>query len=174
MLFGTNFINEVIRNNKFPDSLKNSDIRSAYKKFDPSDKANYRPVSVLPLLSKVLFMRSFMNIWETSWVSYCVIFEKHIPHNMLFSGYFRHCTKNEVFHDFFSKCDQIRSFLRIWSHLLRTSLMKNFIFCAVRTGRSAWFGRLCWYNFNEFVQSIWLFITWFIDCRIRCIWIRFC
>ena len=33
--------------------------------------------------------------------------------------------------DFFSKCDQISSFLRIWSHLLKKSLMKNFIFCAV-------------------------------------------
>ena len=32
---------------------------------------------------------------------------------------------------FFSKCDQIRSFLRIWSHLLQKSLMENFIFCAV-------------------------------------------
>ena len=30
--------------------------------------------------------------------------------------------------DFFSKCDQIRSFLRIWSHLLRKSLTENFIF----------------------------------------------
>ena len=33
--------------------------------------------------------------------------------------------------DFFSKCDQIRCFLRIWSHLLKKSLMENFIFCAV-------------------------------------------
>ena len=30
---------------------------------------------------------------------------------------------------FFSKCDQISSFLRIWSHLLKKSLMENFIFC---------------------------------------------
>ena len=37
------------------------------------------------------------------------------------------------FKDFFSKCDQIRSFLRIWSHLLKKSLMKNIIFCAVNT-----------------------------------------
>ena len=35
--------------------------------------------------------------------------------------------------DFFSKCDQICSFLRIWSHLLEKSLMENFIFCAVKT-----------------------------------------
>ena len=33
--------------------------------------------------------------------------------------------------DFFSKCDQIHSFLQIWSHLLKNSLMENFIFYAV-------------------------------------------
>ena len=34
--------------------------------------------------------------------------------------------------DFFSKYDQIRSFLRIWSHLLKKNpLMENFIFCVV-------------------------------------------
>ena len=33
--------------------------------------------------------------------------------------------------DFFSKCDQIRSFPRIWSHLLKKRLMENYIFCAV-------------------------------------------
>ena len=33
--------------------------------------------------------------------------------------------------DFFSKRDQIRSFLRIWSYLLKKFLMQNFIFCAV-------------------------------------------
>ena len=30
--------------------------------------------------------------------------------------------------DFFSKCDQIRSFLWIWSHLLKKSLVKNITF----------------------------------------------
>ena len=33
--------------------------------------------------------------------------------------------------DFFRKCDQIRRKLRIWSHLLKKSLIENFIFCAV-------------------------------------------
>ena len=33
--------------------------------------------------------------------------------------------------DFLSKCDQIHSFLRIWSHLLKKSVMENFIsFCS--------------------------------------------
>ena len=35
--------------------------------------------------------------------------------------------------DFFSKCDQICRKLRIWSHLLKKSLMENLIFCAVRS-----------------------------------------
>ena len=36
--------------------------------------------------------------------------------------------------DFFSKCDQIRRKLRIWSHLLQKSLMENFIFCVSERG----------------------------------------
>ena len=34
--------------------------------------------------------------------------------------------------EFFSKCDQICRKLRIWAHLLKKSLMKNFNFCAVK------------------------------------------
>ena len=33
--------------------------------------------------------------------------------------------------DFFSECDQIRSFLRISSHLLKKLFKENLIFCAV-------------------------------------------
>ena len=33
--------------------------------------------------------------------------------------------------DFFSKYDQIHSFLRIWSYLLEKPFMENFTFCAV-------------------------------------------
>ena len=33
--------------------------------------------------------------------------------------------------DFFGKCDQIHSFRRIWSHLLKKSLVENFIFSSV-------------------------------------------
>ena len=36
--------------------------------------------------------------------------------------------------DFFRKCDQTRSFLRISPHLLKKSLMENVIFCAETDG----------------------------------------
>ena len=41
--------------------------------------------------------------------------------------------------DFFSKYDQIHSFQLIWSHLLRKSLIENFIFRAVQDVLSALF-----------------------------------
>ena len=46
--------------------------------------------------------------------------------------------------DFFRKCDQIPSFLRIWSHLLKKTLTGKFIFCAVQQGHvSYWLVRQC-------------------------------
>ena len=36
---------------------------------------------------------------------------------------------------FFSKCDQIRRLLRIWSHLLKKYLMESFIFCVALKGK---------------------------------------
>ena len=33
--------------------------------------------------------------------------------------------------DFFSKCDQIRKKVRIWSHLLKKSLMENFFYAVI-------------------------------------------
>ena len=38
--------------------------------------------------------------------------------------------------DFLSKYDHIRSFQRIWSHLLKKRYMENFIFCVVMLERS--------------------------------------
>ena len=39
--------------------------------------------------------------------------------------------KKPFYSRLFSKCDHIRSFLRIWSHLLKKSLIESFIFFAV-------------------------------------------
>ena len=46
-------INDAINKGVFPDSLKISNITPVHKKDKPTDKENYRPVKVLPLLSKV-------------------------------------------------------------------------------------------------------------------------
>ena len=43
-----------------------------------------------------------------------------------------YCTKKKFsVTNFFSKCDQIRSFQRIWPHLLKKSVTVNFMFYAV-------------------------------------------
>ena len=49
-----NFVNHSIEETGiFPSSLKLGNITPIFKKDDPLDKSNYRPVSILPLLSKV-------------------------------------------------------------------------------------------------------------------------
>ena len=50
----------------FPDSLKCANVRPIYKKVDPFDKKNYRPVSILPL---------------------CVDLENHIVRSILHLNY---------------------------------------------------------------------------------------
>ena len=47
-------------NGKFPITLKNANVIPVHKKGDPTDKTNFRPVIVLPLLSKV-FERVIYN-----------------------------------------------------------------------------------------------------------------
>ena len=49
-------------------------------------------------------------------------------------NYNEHCTKMKFFiMGFFSKCNQIHIFIRIWSHLLNKSSMENFIFWVVKS-----------------------------------------
>ena len=77
--------------------------------------------------------------------------------------------------DFLSKCDQICSFLRIWSHLLKKSLMEKFIFCAVHIVGTAVFQpdiKYSKYNQNLIRWAsarftIQYFYTDFFQCRIR-------
>ena len=69
----TNFINKSIETGYFPDSLKLANVALVFKKENPFDKSNDRPVSILPLLSKVYekviynqlshYSESFLNIF---------------------------------------------------------------------------------------------------------------
>ena len=45
--------NETITKGVFPDNLKLADVTPVFKKDDPFDKKTYRPVSVLPTISKI-------------------------------------------------------------------------------------------------------------------------
>ena len=49
----TQIFNKTIIECKFPDELKLADVTPIYKKNDPNNPKNYRPVSVLPVTSKI-------------------------------------------------------------------------------------------------------------------------
>ena len=55
-----NCINDCIKQNKFPNKLKIADITPIIKKEDLLDKANDRPISILPTVSKI-FERILFN-----------------------------------------------------------------------------------------------------------------
>ena len=45
--------NNAISNSEFPENLKLADVTPVFKKKDPLDKTNYRPISVLPPVLKI-------------------------------------------------------------------------------------------------------------------------
>ena len=49
-----NLINETLLSNTFPESLKKAKVIPIFKKGDKTNLNNYRPISLLPVLSKVL------------------------------------------------------------------------------------------------------------------------
>ena len=49
----TNIFNDCVKSGKFPNILKYADITPVFKKGDPTDKTNYRPISTLLNFSKV-------------------------------------------------------------------------------------------------------------------------
>ena len=53
--------------------------------------------------------------------------------------------------DFISKCDQIRSFQRIWSHLRKKSLMENFIF--LRNAYALAYSAFVFFSQHSYVRS---------------------
>ena len=64
------------------------------------------------------------HVWATINLTYCFI-KPPLHKKMKFS-----------IKGFLSKCDQIRSSLRIWSHILKNSLLENLLFCVVHRMRT--------------------------------------
>ena len=71
----TNCINKSIETGCFPDSLKAANVTPIFKKDDPLDKANYRPVSILPLISKV-YESILMHLLIASLITCCTFQRK--------------------------------------------------------------------------------------------------
>ena len=69
-----------------------------------------------------------MEIWitMTQETTFSIINCQYLSHDTVTARKVKFSIK-----DFSSKCDQIRSFFRIWSHLQKKSLMENFTFCAI-------------------------------------------
>ena len=51
-LFQANF-NNAIETSTFPEQLKYADVKPVFKKDSRTDKKNYRPISILPNVSKI-------------------------------------------------------------------------------------------------------------------------
>jgi len=67
----TKLINKSIENSQFPSNFKIAQVAPIFKKNSTLDKANYRPVSLLPVMSKVFeraiftqLMNHFNNIFN--------------------------------------------------------------------------------------------------------------
>ena len=71
-------INFSIANSKFPNRMKEAQVIPVYKKKDPLDKHNYRPISILPYISK-LFEKAINT-------QLCAHFEIMLTHSWVLSG----------------------------------------------------------------------------------------
>ena len=61
------YLGTIYENSKqisdFPDGLKEADVTPVFKKDDNTNKENYRPVSILPTVSKIYERRSNLLIY---------------------------------------------------------------------------------------------------------------
>ena len=62
---------EIIENKKFPSKLKYADITPIFQKLECVTKENYRPVSILPVVSKVFerIMQNQMRVYVEKYLS---------------------------------------------------------------------------------------------------------
>ena len=75
----TEIINSSFEQNEFPNELKLADIIPIFKKKDPLNKENYRPLSILSHMSKVfdrLIYKQIDNFIKKNFQTSCVDFEK--------------------------------------------------------------------------------------------------
>ena len=77
-------INGSIRSSNFHNELKEADVVPVHKKKSKSSKENYRPISILPNMSKVYERCRRQNFLIISFQSISVVFERVTAHNTAF------------------------------------------------------------------------------------------
>ena len=68
----TNRINKFILTKSFPDELKVADVTPVFTKDDANNKTNFRPISLLPMISKI-FERVLLDQIEKFAEKYLII-----------------------------------------------------------------------------------------------------
>ena len=87
LLHLTNSINYSIQNGSFPQKLKLLEVISVYKKLDPLQKKNHRPISLLPHVFKVferIIHKQITNYKTDKLVYFITGFKKPMGHKVLY------------------------------------------------------------------------------------------
>ena len=85
----TNIFNNSVEISQFPDDLKYANISTLFKNDESTSKKNYRPISILPSISKIFarMMVQQVTSFVTNFLSpYVCGLEKGIMRSMHFYG----------------------------------------------------------------------------------------
>ena len=112
------------------DIVKNSRNFQGYQTFQRNFNQNSKLKNTMQIFFEVICW--WLCHWTEAFLGSCQIFDvtSHVWEMFKHLKYTAQKMKFAI-KDFCSKCDQICRKLRIWSHLLKKSLMENFVFCAV-------------------------------------------
>ena len=86
-------INEVLRNSKFPESLRLSDLVPVYKKWAPQINLFFDQLAFCVLFQSFFKKSYFINyaaISTSFWTAYYADFKRLIPNNMHYLNHSRH------------------------------------------------------------------------------------
>ena len=81
------YFNESLEKSKFPDCLKLANVTPVFKKGARTSENNYRPVSILPILSKLferLISKQLSEFFKVCYQNFSVVLGKVMVPNTVF------------------------------------------------------------------------------------------
>ena len=92
--YNCHFFNVCVDKGTFPFALKHANITSVFRNGHKSSKENYRPVSILPVISKI-FEKLFTVKKHHSWISFCLSTNVGFERDSMLSITFLACWRME-------------------------------------------------------------------------------